>query len=68
VPEVIPVTTPAAETVAIAVVPLLHVPPLVASVSVVADPSQKDTGAVGLIAVGAFTTVTTSVAEQPPDK
>ena len=38
VPDVTPVTTPVVTTVATAVLPLLHVPPVVASLRVVVEP------------------------------
>ena len=63
-----PETTPVVETVAIAVLPLLHAPPEVDSVNVVVDPSQKLTADVGAMTAGELTTVTVAVAEQLPDK
>lgn len=66
VPVAMPVTTPAAETVAVPVVLLLQLPPVTASASVVVDPSQIVTAEVGVIAEGALTIVTVVVAEQLP--
>jgi hypothetical protein len=61
VPPATPVTTPVVDTtVAIVVVPLVQVPPLVASVNVVVSPWQ--TLVVPLMAVGSGFTVTTKVA------
>jgi 1,4-dihydroxy-2-naphthoate octaprenyltransferase len=61
VPAATPVTTPvAAPTVAILVAPLLHVPPVVRSLSVVLAPAQ--TTRVPVIADGAALTVTSRVA------
>ena len=61
VPPVTPVTTPVVEPiVAIVVVPLVHVPPVVASVNVVVSPWQ--TLAVPDIPAGLAFTVTTWVA------
>ncbi len=65
-PAATPVTTPVPEpTVAIDVLPLLHVPPPVASERVVVLPTQ--TVGVPVIADGNAETVTTSVAKQPVD-
>ena len=59
-PVIIPVEEPA---VAIPVLPLVHVPPLVASLKVVVKPAQ--TAAVPVIDDGNGLTVTTTVAIQP---
>ena len=64
VPAPTPVTTPVPDTtVAFAGLLLLHVPPLVALLSVVVVPIQADS--VPLIAPGAAVTVTSYVATQP---
>ena len=65
-----PVTTPdvgeaIVPTVASAVLPLLHVPPDVASVNVVVRPIQTLTPNKGRILAGAVLTVTTAVVKQP---
>jgi len=67
VPEVIPLTTPVAETVAMPVALLLHDPPVTASASVLVAPSHIDTGDDGVMEVGELTTVTVVVAEQLPE-
>ena len=59
-----PETTPPT-TVAIAGSPLLHIPPVVASVNVTVLPTQTD-GLGGNIPPGAVFTVTTVVAKHPP--
>ncbi len=64
VPALTPVTTPVPDTtVALAGLLLLHVPPLVALLSVVVVPIQADS--VPPIAPGAAVTVTSRVATQP---
>lgn len=62
-PEATPVTIPEVPTVANAVLLLLQVPPLVASVSVVVDPAQ--TMAVPPMAAGSGFTVTIEVVIHP---
>jgi hypothetical protein len=66
VPAVTPVTTPAPVIVATAGVALLHVPPAVASVKVVVDPTQTDN--VPPIDAGNGLTVTVAVLKQPVGK
>lgn len=64
VPVVAPVTTPDAEpTGAIAVLLLLHAPPVVASVSVIVAPTH--TLLLPVIAAGEVLTVTVAVVAQP---
>jgi hypothetical protein len=64
VPGLTPVTRPVViPTVAIPVLPLLHVPPVVALLSVVVCPTQT-TGLPELVASAAFT-VSTAVRVQP---
>jgi len=64
VPGLTPVITPVViPTVAIPVLPLLHVPPIVALLKVVVCPTQT-TGLPELVASAAFT-VTTAVRAQP---
>ena len=64
VPDDMPVTIPVEEpTVAIPVLPLVHVPPLVASLKVVVKPAQTD--AVPVIDDGNGFTVATIVVIQP---
>ncbi len=63
VPEAIPVTLPVPLIVATEVVPLAHVPPVLASVNVIAEPAQ--TGTEPKMAKGSELTVTTVVTEQP---
>ena len=63
-PEATPVTTPVLLTVAIDGAALLHVPPLVASDSVMVPPGQTDEGPVMALTVVPVT-VTTRLAEQP---
>ena len=64
VPDDTPVTTPVAPTtVATVVEPLDHVPPVVPSVNVIVDPTQKAVEA-GIVD-GVVLTVTTAVAVQP---
>src|ERR1019366_9069008 len=65
VPGAMPETTPVLPTVATAVLLLLHVPPGVASVSVVVLPAQ--TVAVPVTDDGNAFTVTVAEAVQPPD-
>ena len=64
VPGVIPVTTPVPDTVATAVLELLHATGLVVVLSVVVLPAH--TVAVPVIAVGTGVIVTTAVVTQPP--
>jgi len=59
-----PVTTPVVLTVAIKVLLLLHVPPGVASVSVLVPPTVVD--AIPEMGAGIGDTVTVREAEQPP--
>jgi hypothetical protein len=59
-PDVTPVTTPDAETVAVAVLLLLQVPPVVASARVVTPPGQ--TTGIPVMAAGFALTVTILVA------
>jgi hypothetical protein len=66
VPEATAVTTPLLLTVAMPVLLLLHVPPPVASASVVVAPTQRATGVPGVIAAGLLFTVTVAVAAQLP--
>ena len=64
VPDDTPVTTPVAPTtVATLVVPLVHVPPVVPSVSVIVEPAQNAAEA-GMVD-GVVFTVTTAVVVQP---
>ena len=64
VPRLPPVTTPVSEPmVAIPVLPLIQVPPLTASLSVIVEPTHTAVGPV--MAVGILYTVTTAVAIQP---
>ena len=64
VPDDTPVTTPVAPaTVATAVDPLVHVPPVVPSVNVIVDPTQN--AAEAGMADGVVLTVTIAVAVQP---
>jgi len=64
VPENTPVTIPElAPIVATVVVPLVHVPPVVPSVSVIVEPAQNEDEVE--IAVGKALTVTIVVVEQP---
>ena len=65
VPEVTPVTTPEAFIVAVVAPPLLHVPPVVASLNVVVPGAH--TVIVPVIADGIVFTVTIAVAVQPID-
>jgi hypothetical protein len=59
-----PVTTPVPlTTVAIVVLPLVHVPPVVPSVKVIVEPTQNGEDA-GIVA-GVVLTVTIVVVEQP---
>lgn len=64
VPEEIPVTRPVDTTVAMAVLPLLHVPPVRVLVSVVVPPVASV--AVPPMVGGLLLTVTTLVTRQPP--
>ena len=57
-----PVSVPSDPTVAMAVLPLVHEPPPVASISVTVEAGQ--TGALPVIAVGAAVTVTVAVVIQ----
>ena len=59
VPTALPVTTPPTVIVATVVVPLLHTPPLMASVSAVVKPTQTE--GVPVIAAGCVFTVITVV-------
>ena len=63
VPAVIPVTTPVDEMVAADRLPLIHVTPGVASVSVIIDPAH--TLPAPVIAAGVAFTVTVAVTVQP---
>ena len=64
VPAVPPVTTPVAlPTIAVALLPVLHVPPVAVSVRVVVSPSH--TVIVPVILLGSGFTVTFAVAAQP---
>ena len=63
VPTPTPVTVPSVPTVAIAVLVLLHVPPVVASVSAIVEPLHiYATPLVSTIATGCVFTVTIAVA------
>jgi hypothetical protein len=66
VPDAIPVTIPVLPTVAMAVLPLLHVPPGVASVSAAVAPTHMPTPVDGVIAEGLGLTVTVAVTKQVP--
>lgn len=66
VPEEIPVTVPLLPTVAMAVLPLLQVPPGVASASAAVAPTHKPTPVEGVIADGRGLTVTVAVTKQVP--
>jgi hypothetical protein len=63
VPAVTPVTTPDAETVAVAVLPLAHVPPAGELANVMLAPSHTFEGPI--MSAGAAFTVTTLVRKQP---
>lgn len=63
-PAATPVTTPVVLTVAIKVLLLLHVPPAVASVSVLVPPTVVD--AIPEMGAGIGDTVTVRDAEHPP--
>ena len=62
-PATMPVTIPVLLIVPVAKLPLLHVPPVVASLSDVVNPAQ--TCAVPVIAAGTAFTVTIDVTVQP---
>ena len=65
VPALTPVTTPVpATTVAMLVLPLLHVPPVVADVRLVVLPAHNTS--VPPIAAGVADTVTVDTVRQPP--
>lgn len=66
VPEPIPVTTPEELTLATLEELLVHVPPPIALARLAVAPTQSMVAAVGVMAGGAVTTVTTPVAEHPP--
>ena len=66
-PPEAPVTMPVVPpTVATPVLPLVHVPPTVASARVVVVPAQIDTAVEGVIAAGAAFTVMEAKTEQVP--
>ena len=65
VPDVMPVTVPVAEMVAIVVMLLLHTPPPIASDKLIVLPGQT-TGFDGVMLVGDEFTVTIAAAEQLP--
>lgn len=65
-PEEIPVTVPVLPTVAMAVLPLLHVPPGVASASTAVAPTHMPTPVEGVMADGLGLTVTDAVTKQVP--
>ena len=65
VPAATPVITPVEEfIIALAVVPLVHTPPVVVLVKVVVDPTQTDCDPVSSLTVGRAFTVTVRVAVQ----
>lgn len=66
VPAATPVTSPPPDTVAIEVLPLVHVPPGVASASNTVDATQTLTAPDGVIAAGALVTVTGAVTKHEP--
>ena len=64
-PMLTPLTTPVLPTVAIDVLPLLHVPPEVALNKLTVLPTQTLTAPDGVIAEGSAFTVTLAVPKQP---
>ena len=66
-PAAIPVTNPVVDPmVAIPVLPLVHVPPGEASVSVIEDPMQTAEGPEIPLATGVAVTVTIAIAAEAP--
>lgn len=66
-PTATPVTVPDTEpTVATEILPLIQVPPDVASDKVIVEPAQMLTGVDGVIAAGTALTVTVAIAKHEP--